>query len=850
MIFSVSELGELGRVARPTWGWMHMNAKQTRANARGFAYGAFALVAMLVLVLGFTPSVALADGTHEHDGESFQAWTSDNSLPTNGSYYLDTDVTLDTLQALEGGTLNLCLNGHTITCTSAGSDFCRIEVRYDSSLDLYDCSDDRTGTIRAETEGTIANGVNVEEGTLTMRGGNITGFKTGVRVTGRSTFVMEDGTISNNIGGNGGVFLSLPSEEYPCSFTMKGGVITENQALGIEDDGSYGLNGYGGGVYCQSYGSVTIQSGLITNNYARRTGGGIFIDPEASFTLYGDVIIEGNTQGLDEGRHYPSDIVLGMTKEADDQSTVTLAEALIPNLPMNVGIYARESETSHVFQTPASGTFTADYKSRMGTAEPAAYFTSIDPDFAVAWTADGKEACLADVYDVSVDQGIDHGTVTVSESQAPEGATVTVTATPDAGYALATLSVTGDDRTAIAVNGDTFTMPAQAVTVSATFEKAYTCVSGDGSTWISGSANGLSLTFERFDEQTKDTTFEHFTGVSVDGKVLGTSDYDAVKGSVVVTLKPSYLESLKVGTHTIAATFDDGEASASFSVAPSVHTKYTVTVTCAGSTGGSGEASADPASGPTGTVVTLSATPDEGSEFVKWELVSGTGATLNGNKATIGTSDVKVQAIFKAKAKEPIAPTMSNSRGGKFTSTSEEIAYTISQKVPDWATSLRTWVDLEDVLAFTTDAADVTVTTGDGAVVGRDKAGVSIDGQRLTVTVADAMSLRGDTLQITYKAKLRDGVKLDAYLNADKNVASVPYQAHTVFDNDESLTASSEVEYVKFRVSSSSSSSSSGTSTKSATLAKTGDPSSVACALTMGLAGAAALVAGRKGKRD
>ena len=64
------------------------------------------------------------------------------------------------------------------------------------------------------------------------------------------------------------------------------------------------------------------------------------------------------------------------------------------------------------------------------------------------------------------------GTVTASPSYAAEGATVTLTATPASGYELASITVKDGAEADVTVNDDnTFTMPATAVTVTATFTK-------------------------------------------------------------------------------------------------------------------------------------------------------------------------------------------------------------------------------------------------------------------------------------------------------------------------------------------------------------------------------------------
>ncbi len=45
--------------------------------------------------------------------------------------------------------------------------------------------------------------------------------------------------------------------------------------------------------------------------------------------------------------------------------------------------------------------------------------------------------------------------------------------------------------------------------------------------------------------------------------------YTASRGSVIIELKPTYLETLIVGEHTIQAEFTDGKADAKFTVAAS-----------------------------------------------------------------------------------------------------------------------------------------------------------------------------------------------------------------------------------------------------------------------------------------
>ena len=91
-------------------------------------------------------------------------------------------------------------------------------------------------------------------------------------------------------------------------------------------------------------------------------------------------------------------------------------------------------------------------------------------------------APIATTYTVSVGT-FDNGTVAASKtSGVAAGETVTLTATPASWYDLKTLAVTAADSSAVATSGTgntrTFTMPAQNVTVSATFS-LHVAASGD-----------------------------------------------------------------------------------------------------------------------------------------------------------------------------------------------------------------------------------------------------------------------------------------------------------------------------------------------------------------------------------
>ena len=83
-------------------------------------------------------------------------------------------------------------------------------------------------------------------------------------------------------------------------------------------------------------------------------------------------------------------------------------------------------------------------------------------------------------------------------------------------------------------------------------------------TYTKGSGKGVTIAVKRSEDN--DDCFEHFTGVRIDGKALGTNDYIAKSGSTIVTLKATTLEKLATGDHTVTIRFDDGTADAKLKV--------------------------------------------------------------------------------------------------------------------------------------------------------------------------------------------------------------------------------------------------------------------------------------------
>ena len=227
------------------------------------------------------------------------------------------------------------------------------------------------------------------------------------------------------------------------------------------------------------------------------------------------------------------------------------------------------------------------------------------------------------------------------------------------GNETVTLTVTGT-QTEVGSSSNTYTLTWDGTAKEGNYEvhervgtltvnapdTVYYCESGADGAWTKGSNKTLGFVYKRtWDDE---TTFDHFKGLSVDDKSVSAEGYEARRGSVVVDLLPSYLESLDTGSHTLKTEFDDGDA-----------VTVTFTVREAAATGGeessnvpsgSGDvASGDVASGDTAsgdTANTMSGNGDAGG--LMGGSVSRTVTPQTGDYATRALSVALVLSIIGA----------------------------------------------------------------------------------------------------------------------------------------------------------------------------------------------------------
>lgn len=454
---------------------------------------------------------------HTHDSLEFLPWTSTTSLPTAaGSWVLTGDV------ELAGGwtvsnEINLCLNGYNIVRTGGNA----VTVNDGGTLSVYDCS---SKTHRFDADGTGLWVLNEASGTKSLTGGCILGLTPGTGDTdGIGVFINKGGTLNlyagNIVGckatGSGGVLVCEGG-----TFNMFGGSVSGNTAGGGEG---------GGGVYVA--GTFNMTGGSISGNSSTGEGGGVCGD--GTIILGGKAQISGNSRnGAEENLNLRTNRFIQIDSPAAE---------------MAVGITMQDG----------TGRFTSN-----GTADDAAYFTPDDSKYAVIFKTDHLELGIV-LQSIAVTTPPAKTGYTVGESFDKTGMVVTATYSDGStkavdGYTLSpsgALTLTDSSVTVTYTENGVKKTAAQGITVKPV---DYVITAGAGSAWTKGGAAGLDFT--------SNAPYDKFSGVQVDGVLINRIHYTASSGSTNIHLKPTYLETLALGEHTLTIVSSDGSASCKFAI--------------------------------------------------------------------------------------------------------------------------------------------------------------------------------------------------------------------------------------------------------------------------------------------
>ena len=214
--------------------------------------------------------------------------------------------------------------------------------------------------------------------------------------------------------------------------------------------------------------------------------------------------------------------------------------------------------------------------------------------------------------------------------------------------------------------GDLYTAVFAKEEYSAVLTPAYFGMSNTGRTFSTTSERRViyltntgteTLIFDSMQPTLSGTNADCF---SIRGVTVGA--VPAGRTAAIGTIVPN--DDLPAGTYKATINYQDHDGKISVSsevsylVTGNTTPRYLVNLV----SDGGGTASMYPASGPTGTTVQLTVTPDVGYEFSGWEVYYG-GVTVNNNQFTIGNKDVKLCAHFDERSSTRHAVTF-NTMGG------------------------------------------------------------------------------------------------------------------------------------------------------------------------------------------
>ena len=332
-------------------------------------------------------------------------------LKDGKSYYLGEDISVKYEITIKG-TVNLCLNGHSITKTSESGTFEGVitvtpTATAGSSFTLCDCNGSGAGNGNithandVTGRGVLVSSSDSKQASFIMYGGKISGNHAGTALRGEdgagvrvqnASFKMYGGTITDNHvekasnDGGGGVAVSTSGKfimyggEISCntsngdcggvavvgsSFQMYGGTISGNTATRIV--GGVGLwnnsftlsggtisdntaKGDGGGVYFRGD-TLTISDTVEISGNSAANGGGVYFNG-SSFNVSGKVSITGNKKGA-------TSTGSGLNGGTDnnvylpDGKTITVAGALTGR--NQIGVTTKNTPSTSAYVQIASG---------------------------------------------------------------------------------------------------------------------------------------------------------------------------------------------------------------------------------------------------------------------------------------------------------------------------------------------------------------------------------------------------------------------------------------------------------------------------------------------------------------
>ena len=359
---------------------------------------------------------SVSTGGHIHDATTptWTTWDGNSTISYDSNntayvYLTDSITPSSSIKVTDGQTLNLCLNGYTLSHTSTV-----ITVTKGATLNICDCKGG--GKIESIGNPVISNGNSVgpeNPGTLNLYGGEISGN-------------CENGTIFlyNN---------TCENAETVAVFNMYGGTVMNNgyysgyavcASFANIGKGYYNINIYGGNVTCEEgYGISDTLNG--SKNITMQIAGGTITSGWYGIQLYSGntLTLSGSPQFIDGG---DDDSYAGIY--IPDNVTLTVASDFAPADNTTVSVKKSVgSSGSVVFAQPATNTNSLSGKAQYFVSSEEGYFVECgeDGNLQLSTCAITEQPTKDNSYTVTAN-GSDSGKVKYQWSSATAG-TVKVT---------------------------------------------------------------------------------------------------------------------------------------------------------------------------------------------------------------------------------------------------------------------------------------------------------------------------------------------------------------------------------------------------------------------------------------
>ena len=444
-----------------------------------------------------------------------------------------------------------------------------------------------------------AAGVRLNNGTFNMQGGTITGggsnFDIRVDKDGASRNVFNlsgnvtigsirfDGDMKANIAG------SITNDSAIIVYMDKARVFTNSSNVAYNEAGRFtsGIDNYvvlknsDGQLYLGNETNYAMSfdcnggSGNMTTEYV--VAGGTYSLPNCRFTAPANMTFKAwsyNGTEYDAGQSF-TNVSGNMTFTAVWKNT---ALSYVVTYKVENGTWA-DGTTTDQTETVTSGSNPANVPTGMKPAEgytggawdkdPTAATIKEATMFTYTFDAESaavvKEAPKAKddlTYTGSPQELVTGGTAEGGTMQYAIGTSATTPPTEGWSTAIPTGTEAGTYYVWYKAVGDGTHTDSTPVCITVKIE-GVTYTATDGEHTISDGKDA-AITVKREPDDSK--TYDLYTGAQVDGKALPEGSHTTAKGSLILTLKAAYLDTLTVGDHKLTIAFEDGSATATIKI--------------------------------------------------------------------------------------------------------------------------------------------------------------------------------------------------------------------------------------------------------------------------------------------